>query len=787
MALRRTDVPARRGVLAPAVVPAGYGPGDLQSAYALPSGTAGAGQTVAIVDAYDDPNAEADLAVYRAQYGLPSCTTANGCFRKVDQQGGTSYPTPDEGWSTEMSLDVDMVSATCPKCHILLVEATDPTLANLGSAVDEAVALGAKYVSNSYATTGEDPSDPDGNVYYRHPGVVMTASSGDAGYAVNFPASSPYVTAVGGTSLVKDSNARGWLENAWSGAGSGCSKYETKPAWQGDAGCSKRTVADVSAVADPGTGVAVYDTYQYGGWDVFGGTSVSSPIIASVYALAGTPQAGTYPAEYPYDDNLVGGTGTDDVVGGSNGTCSPAYLCAGVAGYDGPTGLGSPNGVRGFTYRAHGKITGTVTDAATGKPVVGATVDVGRMTKTDGKGDFTLDLPVGTYKITITEYGYQPRTVAGVAVTAGTTKTENLTLIPKPRANVAGTITDGSGHGWPLYAKITSSDGTVAFSDPATGRYSLSLIQNADYTLHIAAIAPGYTAVNKKVSVKAAGIALNTALTVTSACTAAGYKVTEKGTTQAFGASRAPAGWKVANTDLHQPGYGYQPGWVFTDPGRRANHTGGSGNFAIVDSDHDGQHNIQDTHLISPVINMSGNASPAVVFANDLEPAVNSTATVDVSVNGGSTWTNAWRESGLPGVRGSGSVTVLLPTAAHKAKVEVRFGYTGQWSQWWAIDNVFLGNRTCTAVKGGLVVGRAATTAGTGIKGATVTGPSGHTTTVAAVGDPNLNGGFYSLFSAATGVQHFTASMSGYKSQTVTGTVTAGHVVRLNFSLASAS
>ena len=266
----------------------GYGPADLSSAYALPA-NGGAGQTVAIVDAFDDPNAEADLATYRAQFGLPACTTANGCFRKVDQRGGTNYPPPNAGWAGEISLDVDMVSAVAPAAHILLVEADDNGNDNLGAAVDEAVALGAKYVSNSYGTgytsapgSGEDPSEvTDGDPHYNHPGVAVVASTGDDDFGVSYPAASQYVTAVGGTTLVPDSSARGWSESVWNnsfgGPGSGCSLYEAKPAWQTDSGCDMRTEADVSADADPLTGVAVYDTYQDSGWGVFGGTSASSP------------------------------------------------------------------------------------------------------------------------------------------------------------------------------------------------------------------------------------------------------------------------------------------------------------------------------------------------------------------------------------------------------------------------------------------------------------------------------------------------------------------------------
>jgi hypothetical protein len=330
----------------PAVAVNGYGPSDLASAYNIPT-TLGAGKTVAIVDAYDDPSAESDLAVYRSQFGLPPCTTANGCFKKVNQNGATSpLPLANRGWASEIMLDIEMVSAVCPNCHILLVEASSASLTNLGIAVNTAVAQGAVAVSNSYGAS-ESSSNPSASTsYYRHPGVAITVSSGDSGYGVEFPASSPYVTSVGGTTLTRAGNARGWSESVWStsateGAGSGCSAYESKPSFQTDTGCSRRTVADVSAVADPATGVAVYDKYGSNGWTVFGGTSVASPIVASMYALANAPAPTAFPNEYPYANPGA----LYDVTAGATASCSPAYLCAAQTGYDGPTGLGTPNGV----------------------------------------------------------------------------------------------------------------------------------------------------------------------------------------------------------------------------------------------------------------------------------------------------------------------------------------------------------------------------------------------------------------------------------------------------------
>jgi subtilase family serine protease len=333
--------------------PTGYGAADIRSAYGLSSLSSG-GRTVAIVDAYDDKSAESDLATYRSTNGLPPCTTANGCFKKVNQNGVQgSYPANNVGWATEISLDLDAVSAACPDCHILLVEATNNSNTNLYTAVDTAArAPGVVAISNSYGGS-ESSAETSSDSHFNHPGIAVTVSSGDSGYGVEYPAASRWVTAVGGTSLNRASNARGWSETAWNGAGSGCSAYEPKQSWQTDAGCARRTVADVSAVADPNTGLGVYDTNCnfvgqvqgtcFSGWATVGGTSLSAPLIASVYALAGNTASTTY-GSYPYSHS----SGLFDVTSGSNGSCSGSYLCTAKAGYDGPTGLGTPNGIAAF-------------------------------------------------------------------------------------------------------------------------------------------------------------------------------------------------------------------------------------------------------------------------------------------------------------------------------------------------------------------------------------------------------------------------------------------------------
>ncbi|MFD3453931.1 carboxypeptidase regulatory-like domain-containing protein [Streptomyces sp. NPDC058691] len=783
-ALRRTDVASAKG-LRTASAPGGFGPADLRSAYNLPAG-GGAGQTIAIVDAFDDPTAEEDLAVYREQYGLPACTTDNGCFTKVDQRGGTNYPQPDPGWAGEISLDLDMVSAIAPNAHILLVEADTPSFDDLGAAVDQAVALGAKFVSNSYGTdyrfgSGEDPSGTVGlDVHYNHPGVAMVASSGDYGYGVSYPAASPYVTAVGGTSLTADGGTgRGWSESAWDGAGSGCSLYEPKPAFQTDTGCENRAVADVSAVADPATPVAVYQTYGGGGWAQFGGTSAGSPIIAAVYANAGTPVAGTYPNSYPY----AAGAGLYDVTDGSNGTCAPAYLCTGAAGYDGPTGLGTPNGLRAFRTGPHGTLSGTVTDQATGKPLAGASVSAGpdNVTHSGADGRYTLGLPVATYDVTVDAYGYATGTAKDVAVTEGGALTRDFALNPVPSQTVAGKVTDDSGHGWPLYARITVDGvpGGPVWTDPATGAFTVDLPQGHDYTLRVEAALPGYTPANKSITVADAPQSLTLSLPADPwKATTPGYAVHLDGPTEHFASTEsAPQGWRVVNAD------GTEGGWSFDDPAGRGNQTGGDGAFAIAENPTIGEP--FDAQLISPAFDLTDASDPELAFDAMYFAFGDKAAQVDASSDDGATWKSLW--TAAAGFADHARVEIPLTGLAGEPNVRVRFHFVTDFAWWWGIDDVFVGDRAYTATPGGLVTGTVTdANTGKGLVGATVTGkddPKVTATTVATPEDPALGDGLYLMFSPHLGKHDITAARPRYTELTKTVNVATDSAVAASYKL----
>jgi subtilase family serine protease len=346
-----------QGTPATSSTPSGYGPTQFHGAYGLGK-LAPVPQTLAIVDAYDDPSIRNDLTHYDSVFGipdLPSCssTVTSSCFQKVNQAGSASpLPSKSSGWALEIALDVETAHEICQNCKVLLVEAGSSSLSNLEAAVNTAARLGAGEISNSYG--GSEFSGETGDTAYNHPHIAVTVSSGDNGYgSFGFPAASPYVVAVGGTTLNLGAGNTYGGETVWSGGGSGCSSYLAAQSWQtGDpkwslTGCgTKRAVADVAADADPNTGAAVYDTTRYSGrsgWFQVGGTSLSSPLIAGVYALAGNASTVAYPASTPYASRAF----LHDVTSGSNGSCT-TIMCAGAPGYDGPTGVGTPNGTGSF-------------------------------------------------------------------------------------------------------------------------------------------------------------------------------------------------------------------------------------------------------------------------------------------------------------------------------------------------------------------------------------------------------------------------------------------------------
>jgi hypothetical protein len=385
-------------------------PARLHAAYELPDETAaGSTQTIAVVDAFDDPTAEADLAVYDKQFGLPACTTENGCFKKVNQKGEAApLPKVEGGWATEVSIDVQMARAICQSCHILLVEAKTEEFSDLGTGVNAAVKLGATEISNSYGGTEQSSYTALNNADYNHPGVLVAASSGDCGYlnkacpedtvGANFPADSPDVLSVGGTSLSEVAGT--WTSTTWEEGGSGCSSLFSAALWQSAVanfsatGCgSGRAIADISAIGDPNTGVDVYDSTPEEpgaptGWGVWGGTSVAAPIVAAEFALAGGASGVSYPAATLYS-HAGEAASLYDVVSGTNGKCATATICKSVSGYDGPTGLGSPVGLGAFSVAG--------TPESTSPPTISGVAEQAQ-TLTEQHGEWTGEPTGYTYQ-----------------------------------------------------------------------------------------------------------------------------------------------------------------------------------------------------------------------------------------------------------------------------------------------------------------------------------------------------------------------------------------------------
>ena len=344
----------------------GYGPQTIWTAYGLSSlgctyatttdwtdpALCGHGQTIAIVDAYDDPSIESDLQTFDAQFGLPTCTSADGCFVKSAPHGIKT----NSGWALEMSLDVEWAHSVAPGARIVLVEAASNSLGNLLGGVSTAVGTGAKQVSNSWGSN-EFSSETSYDSYFESPTASFFVASGDGGNGVEWPAASPYVIAVGGTTLEVGTSGQWSGETAWSGSSGGLSAFEPKPSYQNFLGGSQRAVPDVSYDGDPNTGVYVYDSVKINGqsgWWLVGGTSAGAPQWAGISAIANSQGARLSSASFGTSNALYGAasgsqsspqtdpylTNYHDVVSGSNGACGS--VCNAGSGYDEVTGLGSP-------------------------------------------------------------------------------------------------------------------------------------------------------------------------------------------------------------------------------------------------------------------------------------------------------------------------------------------------------------------------------------------------------------------------------------------------------------
>jgi len=543
------------------------------------------------------------------------------------------------------------------------------------------------------------------------------------------------------------------------------------------AGFSSRGPSPTDAGMKPNLaapGVNVRSSIPGNTYAAFSGTSMASPHVAGTIALiwsASTVLRGDINATKALldstardvDNTTCGGTAADNNVFGEGRLDAFAAVTAAPRG---PTGT----------------VSGTVTDAGTGAPLAGATVSSGtRTTTTAADGTYSLSLPAGDQPVTATKFGYHEQTVT-VTVVDGANTVQNFALVSAPMVTVSGKVTDGSGHGWPLYARIdVAGRAAPVYTDPFTGNYSVSLPGNTTHTFTTTALLPGYQVATTPVVLAAANKVVNIALPVDPGCTAPGYSVNFSSPLlhESFDSTATPAGWSIAN---HNAG---PATWAFNDPGSRGNLTGGTGGFAIMDSDAAGIGNTEDTSLVTPPLNLAGATAPFVRFNSDYRAFSNSLADIDVSTDG-TAWTNVWHQT-TTDRRGPRTELVALPGIAGSATAQIRFRYKGTWAWWWQVDNVEVVDRACQPVPGGLVSGLVTDfNTGTGLVGAKVTSvdvPADSGTSQATPNDPALGDGYYWLFSSVTGTHPFTASKSPYVPLTKTANVAANGLKRLDFAL----
>ncbi|MEU5942833.1 S8 family serine peptidase [Micromonospora sp. NPDC047548] len=530
-------------------------------------------------------------------------------------------------------------------------------------------------------------------------------------------------------------------------------------------------------------GVNVRSSIPGSGYSSYNGTSMASPHLAGAVALLWSAA----PA-------LVGDINATRALLNTTAVDKEDLQCGGTAANNNVYGEGRLDAlalVNAAPIGDTGTLAGTITDASTGKAIGGATVALtgpaSRQLTTGSDGKYSSRLPAGDYQVAASAYGYETKTVSAT-ITKDTTTTTNVALAAVPSVTVSGSVTDGSGHGWPLYAKVSveGASGVSDYTTPADGRYSFKIASGATYKVKVEPRYSGYQTVTKDVVVGSSDVTQDIAVPVDfNACstTAPGYRYSSDGVYEPFDGTTVPAGWSVVD------GLGNGQVWQFNDPGKRGNLTGGTGNFAVLDSNMYGSNQRQDSSLVSPVVDLTNVAAPVIRFNEDHRQWGANRADVDLSLDGGTTWTNVLREADP--VRGPQVTEVKIPQAAGNAQTRVRFRYYNSvWGWWWQVDNVLIGSEvSCQPVEGGLVLGHVRDeNTDSYVNGATVTSDdrtAEKVTTAATPDDANLPDGFFWMFSSLTGSHKFTAKAGNYVSHSKDVDVQKNGATSATFQLAA--